>query len=534
MANHTSLKTIVFCLSPNSQFPLLTIKELLSLSLNSTSFVTHTITYNDIFITPWIENTNILILDQTDDVDISLLSKQLNIFQEQFSGCVVSFDSKYSSFCHQNYSVKLLSDCNNTNIVQANSDSQGNNTNRQQNIEDFISVYAIQSGVTIVCDARLLKLLTEDKDMTCKLYLFKQLMYKCGISTLSDSIPNPKITAGYLVIEDLVLKNKFLGEIQANYASKPFKESELKISFLPSISPEWKEPSHNFLPISFDKNPPTNLFDTDLYFQNINTNYLGRALIYSEVTTSSLDILNPRFVFSLSGDLSLLVLCSIQTQGRGRGPNQWVSPSGCLMFSHLISIKQKSFLFARVTLLQHIISVAIVHSIRSIQEYENVDLCLKWPNDIYYGNSMKLGGVLVKNYSMGSTNKCIFSVGMNVATEKLFSLNSVIDEYNMKNKSSLPHLRLEYVLARTLNILEIFLEDIEAGRLSEILELYYKYWLHADAEITVWNSEDNFIIQALDEYGYLTVKSKNDEQVYSIQPDGNSFDMLKGCITKKV
>ena len=31
---------------------------------------------------------------------------------------------------------------------------------------------------------------------------------------------------------------------------------------------------------------------------------------------------------------------------------------------------------------------------------QNVDLRLKWPNDIYFGNTMKLGGVIVKSSIM--------------------------------------------------------------------------------------------------------------------------------------
>lgn len=33
--------------------------------------------------------------------------------------------------------------------------------------------------------------------------------------------------------------------------------------------------------------------------------------------------------------------------------------------------------------------------------FQNVDLRLKWPNDIYYSDKMKLGGVVVKSSLMG-------------------------------------------------------------------------------------------------------------------------------------
>ena len=35
--------------------------------------------------------------------------------------------------------------------------------------------------------------------------------------------------------------------------------------------------------------------------------------------------------------------------------------------------------------------------------HQDLDLRVKWPNDIYYGNLMKLGGVLVTSTVIGST-----------------------------------------------------------------------------------------------------------------------------------
>ena len=523
MAQHTGLKTIVFCLSPKSQFPLPTIQDLLTSSLDPISFVTHTVSYIDISVTPWQENTDILFLDTSEDIDISQLSKQLISFQKRYNGLVISFNSKYSTFCQLNFPI--AADISNSFCV---SDTQGN-------IEDLVNVYTVYSGISVVCDNRLLTLLTaEGKEMASKVNVFKQLIHRCGIATISHPIQRADPTAGYLMIEQMAMKDEFLKVIQTSYNSNPFKTNEFRILFLQNITSQCEEPSPTLLPVYTDRTPPNNLFDSKLYFQSLNTDYLGRALIYTEVTTSTLNILNPRFVFSLPDHTSLLVVCSIQTHGKGRGSNQWVSPTGCLMFSQLISIKQNSFLSLRITLLQHIISVALVHGILTIPNYEMLDLKLKWPNDIYYGKDTKLGGVLVNNYSMGSTNKCIISVGMDVNTDNLLSLNSVIDDYNLKNKASLLHLKLESVLARCLNLLEKFLKDIEEGKLPDILQLYYRYWLHANAEISLWDSEDIFLIKSLDEYGYLSVKSKKDGQMYSVQPDGNSFDMLKGCIRKKL
>ena len=551
MARCTSLMTLVFCLPVDSHFPLRPIKELLSLSLDPASFVTHTINPNDLLSFCWKEHTDVLFVDRDDGANNnSLFTEQLINYQEKFNGCVVSFNRIYNSFCQLNYPISCKSQISSNFLSTGNHSSNSDNTvsneescisnsqtdsaNLPKMIGNLYRIYTVHSGIAVLCDTPLLSILAREDDIISRLKLFKQLLTSCGLATLSDSIHSAKITAGYFVLENLASKASFLSQVHVNYESKQFKEKDLKIIFAQSCNPQVKEPSNTFLPIYVDKLPPSNLFDTVIYFDNLNTNYLGRALIYTEVTSSSLDILNSKLVFSLPEQSSLLVVCSRQTEGKGRGSNQWVSPPGCLMFSHLVSFKQGSFLATYITLLQHIISVAIIHSILSIPKYEQLDLRLKWPNDIYYGDKKKLGGVLVHNYSMGVINRCIVSVGMNISTENLFSLNSVIDYFNCKNESSLPYLKIEYILAKSLNLLETYIQEIERGKLSDILKLYYRYWLHSNAEITIWNSDDTFVIQSLDEYGYLTVKSKKDDKIFSVQPDGNSFDMLKGIITQKV
>ena len=41
--------------------------------------------------------------------------------------------------------------------------------------------------------------------------------------------------------------------------------------------------------------------------------------------------------------------------------------------------------------------------------FQNVNLRVKWPNDIYYGSSIKLGGVIVKSTMLHDV--CIASIG---------------------------------------------------------------------------------------------------------------------------
>ena len=66
------------------------------------------------------------------------------------------------------------------------------------------------------------------------------------------------------------------------------------------------------------------------------------------------------------------------------------------MFSLQIESTLKSGIGQHLPLLQHLVSLAVVESVRTLgMGYENIDLRLKWPNDIYAGAQYKVGGVVV-------------------------------------------------------------------------------------------------------------------------------------------
>ena len=72
------------------------------------------------------------------------------------------------------------------------------------------------------------------------------------------------------------------------------------------------------------------------------------------------------------------------------------------MFSLQLEASLKSGIGKRLPLLQHLISLSVVESIKSLGDgYEKMDLKLKWPNDIYAGREYKLGGVVVYTSIMG-------------------------------------------------------------------------------------------------------------------------------------
>lgn len=116
-----------------------------------------------------------------------------------------------------------------------------------------------------------------------------------------------------------------------------------------------------------------------------------------------------------------LVTAEYQTAGRGQTGNSWESEAGRnLLFS--IGVRPHDVEAGQV----FVMSEAIALSIREAVEAEYVrhgatgdgaallPVCVKWPNDIYVGES-KIAGILIENTIAGShLGQCIIGCGVNV------------------------------------------------------------------------------------------------------------------------
>ncbi|KAF7730688.1 biotin holocarboxylase synthetase [Apophysomyces ossiformis] len=263
----------------------------------------------------------------------------------------------------------------------------------------------------------------------------------------------------------------------------------------------------------------------------------GNAMLYADVITSTQTILDKNYSFAQVFPTGLVCLASNQIAGRGRGRNSWVSQAGALQFS-LVVRHSLSLTKAPVVFIQYIIALAVVESIRSRKGYEEVPLRLKWPNDIYAdlpGTGLKkVGGLLVNSSFAQDEFFLVIGCGINLSNpQPTVSINDTIKAHN----PSLQRLSAEEVLAGILVTFErLYSEFCEKGMGPWFLELYYKRWLHSEKLVTL-TTHDNVrarIVGITSDYGMLEAVSVDDpRQRFTLQPDGNSFDMLKGLIIKK-
>ncbi|CAN2387560.1 Holocarboxylase synthetase (biotin-(proprionyl-CoA-carboxylase (ATP-hydrolysing)) ligase) [Pristimantis euphronides] len=274
-------------------------------------------------------------------------------------------------------------------------------------------------------------------------------------------------------------------------------------------------------------------FNLGIYQENLQTEKLGKVVLFSEVTTSTFSVIDG-LMFHEPKEMGLIAIATQQTQGKGRGGNVWLSPKGCALMTVLVSIPQSSPLGQRIAFVQHLMSMAVVEAVRTLPGYEDIELKVKWPNDIYYSNLIKLGGVLVNSTLMGKTFHLLIGCGFNVSNSNpTICINDLIYKHNKTYKTNIDPLRVDMLIARSVTALEKLIAIFQNEGPSGVLPTYYKYWLHSGQEIRLGGEDGPLAcIDGVDDSGFLRVRPEGKDLV-SVQPDGNSFDMTRNLIIPK-
>lgn len=286
-------------------------------------------------------------------------------------------------------------------------------------------------------------------------------------------------------------------------------------------------PTSNFMPV-FIHTCPSN-FSTVTYFESLTTDQIGRLVIYSNVMTSSQLLLNKNLTHGIA------VIPRQQTTGTGRSNNQWISPEGSANFSLQLHVPTKSPLGRALPLIQHLTTVAIVSAVKKISE--DLEIGIKWPNDLYAYRNVKIGGLIVSSVVTETTAIVNVGCGVNLDNSNPTTcINDIIRKINADKGTSLKTIPYEVYFADVFNELERIYRIVQSGNLDYFYDLYYKYWLHSDSEVNVASTIGQSLkmkIVGIDEFGFLKVQSP-DGDVSTIHPDGNTFDMLQGLISRKI
>ena len=279
---------------------------------------------------------------------------------------------------------------------------------------------------------------------------------------------------------------------------------------------------------------------------------VGQSLAYVEVTTSTQTLLdkNPAFLRSLPS--GFVIVAASQLHGRGRSGNTWISPRGSLVFSYVLRLPLR--LSSRLVFVQYLVSLAVVEGIRGYAPgWEDVDVSIKWPNDIYgkprYSDRWeKIGGIIVNStYLENRIRAChwyglpsaplIVGCGINTTnSHPTTSLLHIIPE-DWKHPT---HERLVANILSTFS--DMYKEFLQTG-FKTFEKKYYERWLHREQIVSIENGMARGRIRGIScqdgGSGGLLVDEVDFQgrslgrKVAEVIADGNSFDMMKGLLRRK-
>ena len=188
-----------------------------------------------------------------------------------------------------------------------------------------------------------------------------------------------------------------------------------------------------------------------------------------------------------------------QTAGKGQRGKQWISEPGSNV---ILSITlQPSAVFIRNPFyLSATISIACIEF---LQQLTGKPFCIKWPNDLYWGDR-KTGGILIENnYSGEKWNWAVIGIGINV-NQTVFG-NGLQKAVSLKEISERKDLDPAQIASEvTAYIMEKF-NASERALPGEVM-IQYNYFLYKRNK-TVRLKKENAVfattIKEVDEFGQL-------------------------------
>ncbi|XP_071667067.1 biotin--protein ligase isoform X3 [Patagioenas fasciata] len=275
------------------------------------------------------------------------------------SGCVFEEVMK-----EDNSKVKTLSRLNNTDkdivIVHLTyGDSGGVAILSQAHLELDINSKDVQTEE----DFNLLKI-----SNTKRYEVLKEILISLGLSC--DLTKIPMLTPIYLLSSDEEIHLAFLKWLEEHVDAEGLRtSSKLSLKFVSSCDSKM-EITPALMPVITEMGRfSSEHFSLKTYQQNLQTKKLGKILLFTEVTTTTMNLLDG-LVYELPEEMGLIAVAVRQTQGKGRGGNVWLSPMGCALSTLHIAIPLHSNLGQRIPFIQHLVSLAVVESVRSLPGYE--------------------------------------------------------------------------------------------------------------------------------------------------------------------
>lgn len=237
--------------------------------------------------------------------------------------------------------------------------------------------------------------------------------------------------------------------------------------------------------------------------RHMDTKWMGKALHFYD-TIDSTNLEAKRLADSGAPE-GTLVVADCQEKGRGRLGRVWTSPSGCGLWMSMVL--KPSYPALQASMVTLVTAMAVMEA---IEETANVQVQIKWPNDLVVQGKKVCGILTEMSMEEGRISFIVPGIGINVNNdhfpeelcEKAISLA-------MLTGRTVSRAALAGAICRSFE--KYYADFLEKGNLSGMKDAYNGRLINRNRQVVISDGAGSFtcISEGIDETGALLVKRED-------------------------
>jgi BirA family transcriptional regulator, biotin operon repressor / biotin---[acetyl-CoA-carboxylase] ligase len=196
--------------------------------------------------------------------------------------------------------------------------------------------------------------------------------------------------------------------------------------------------------------------------RELKTNFIGHDIHYFKEVDSTNDV--AKYLAEDGAEEGTTVIAEIQNRGKGRRGKTWISPPGGVWMSIILRPDIPPFNAPQLTL---VTGVAVAETLK---KECNLDVGIKWPNDILIGNKKVCGILTEVDASIEKVNYVVVGIGIDMNVDvPLFPPDLQKGATSLKNELN-TEINGAILVQKFLLEFENIYNEFKEGKFPEILK----------------------------------------------------------------
>ena len=195
--------------------------------------------------------------------------------------------------------------------------------------------------------------------------------------------------------------------------------------------------------------------------RGLKTKLIGHDIHYFNEVDSTNEV--AKYLAEEGAEEGTLVVAEIQNRGKGRRGKTWISPPGGVWMSVILRPNIPPYQASQLTLVTGVVVA------KTLKEELNLDVGIKWPNDILIGKKKVCGILTEVNATMDKVNYLVVGIGIDMNVDvPLFPSDLQKGATSLKNELN-TEINGALLVQKFLFNFENIYKEFKSGKFPEIL-----------------------------------------------------------------